>query len=114
MLYFDRIDVSEEIDVNKTSASKECDICHYWYFLNYSFKFEPNASNRYHSLLMIFMSLSEIAILNNKDSDHFCIIGVISKAEAINLLQTDDLSTDDFHKKVEHCKTKYQKQFWSC
>ena len=29
MLYFDRIDVSEEIDVNKTSASKECDICHY-------------------------------------------------------------------------------------
>ena len=39
MLYFDRIDVSEEIDVNKTSASKEFDICHYWYFLNYSFKF---------------------------------------------------------------------------
>ena len=36
MLYFDRIDVSEGTDVNKTSASKECDICHYWYFLNYS------------------------------------------------------------------------------
>ena len=29
MLYFDRIDVSEGVDVNKTSASKECDICHY-------------------------------------------------------------------------------------
>ena len=29
MLYLDRIDVSEGIDVNKTSASKECDICHY-------------------------------------------------------------------------------------
>ena len=29
MLYFDRINVSEGIDVNKTSASKECDICHY-------------------------------------------------------------------------------------
>ena len=24
----DRIDVSEVIDVNKTIASKECDICH--------------------------------------------------------------------------------------
>ena len=36
MLYFDRIDVSEGTDVNKTSASKECDICHYWYFLNHS------------------------------------------------------------------------------
>ena len=29
MLYFDRIDASEKIDVNKTSRSKECDICHY-------------------------------------------------------------------------------------
>ena len=29
MLYFDRIEVSEGIDVNKISASKECDICHY-------------------------------------------------------------------------------------
>ena len=32
MRYFDRIDVSEGIDVNKTSASKECDICHCGYF----------------------------------------------------------------------------------
>ena len=29
MLYFDRVDVSEGIDVNKISNSKECDICHY-------------------------------------------------------------------------------------
>ena len=33
MSYFDKIDVSEGIGVKKTSASKECDICHYWYFL---------------------------------------------------------------------------------
>ena len=32
MLYYDRTDVSEGVDVNKTSASKECIICHYWYF----------------------------------------------------------------------------------
>ena len=29
MLNFHRIDVSEGTDVNETSASKECDICHY-------------------------------------------------------------------------------------
>ena len=50
MLYYDRIDVSEGIDVNKTSASKECDICHYWYFLNHGFKFQPNHCNKYHDL----------------------------------------------------------------
>ena len=32
MLYSDRTDVSKGIYINKTSASKECDICHYWYF----------------------------------------------------------------------------------
>ena len=30
MVYFDRIDISEGIDVNKTGASKKCIICHYW------------------------------------------------------------------------------------
>ena len=48
MLYFDRIDISEGINVNKTSASKQCEICYYWCFLNYSFTFQPKVSNRYH------------------------------------------------------------------
>ena len=37
MLYYDRIEVSEGIDVNKTSASKECDFVTADIFLNYSF-----------------------------------------------------------------------------
>ena len=48
MLYYDRIDLLEGIDGNKTSASKECDVCNYWYFLNYSFKFQANVCNRCH------------------------------------------------------------------
>ena len=41
MPYFDRIDVSEGTDFNKTSASRECDVSHYQYFLSCSFKFQP-------------------------------------------------------------------------
>ena len=37
MLYFDRIDVSEGICINKISESKECDIFHYWYFKSFNF-----------------------------------------------------------------------------
>ena len=37
MLEYDRIDVSKGIDFNKTNAFKECDICHYWYFLDKAF-----------------------------------------------------------------------------
>ena len=69
MLYYDRIDDFEEIDVNKTSASREWDICRYWYFLNYSFKFQPNVCNRCHDLLIMSVNLSDIAILNIKGSD---------------------------------------------
>ena len=48
MLYFDKINVSEGPDANKTIASKDCDICHYWCFLNKVFKFQPNVCNRCH------------------------------------------------------------------
>ena len=92
MLYYDRIDVSEGIAVNKTSASKECDICRYWCFLNYSFKFQPNVCNRCNDLLMMSINLRDIAILNIKVFDYLCINSLINKNEATNLMQNDDLT----------------------
>ena len=91
MLYFDRINVPEAIDVNKTSASKECDICHYWYFLNFSFKFQPSVYNRSHYFLMMSINLSNIAILSIKGSDYRCIINLIRKNEVIFLVRNADL-----------------------
>ena len=41
MLEYERIDISEGIDVNKTNLSKECDICYCWYFKDIGFKYEP-------------------------------------------------------------------------
>ena len=92
MLYFDRIDVSEKTDVNKTSKLKQCDICHYWYFLNYSFKFQRKVCNRCHDLLMMSMNLSNIDFLNIIE-----IIIRISKSEAINLMQNTNFT--------EECRT---------
>ena len=37
MLEYNRIDISEGISVNKTSVSKQCDICHDWYFKDIGF-----------------------------------------------------------------------------
>ena len=37
MLEYYRIDISEGIDIKKRNASKECDICYYWYFLDKKF-----------------------------------------------------------------------------
>ena len=63
MLYYDRIDVSEGIDVNKTCESKECDIYQYWYFLDKGFKFQRDVCNSWHDVLMISTNLSDIAIV---------------------------------------------------
>ena len=41
MLECDRINDSEEIDINKTNIPKEYDIVHYWYFLNQVSQYEP-------------------------------------------------------------------------
>ena len=92
MVYYDKIDLSQGIDVSKTSASKECDVCDYQYFLDYRFKFQPNVCNRCHDLLMTSINLSDIAISNIKGCDHRCIISLISKSEAINLMQNADLT----------------------
>ena len=51
MLEYDRIDISEKIDINKTSLSKECDICHYWYFKDVGFKYENYLCNGCHDLM---------------------------------------------------------------
>ena len=51
MLQYKRLDVSEGIDTNKTKASKECMLCHYWYF-KVGFKFEQYVCNKSHDILM--------------------------------------------------------------
>ena len=106
MLYFDRIDISKGIDINKTSASKECDIFHHWYFLNYSFKFQSNVCNRWHDLLIMSMNFTDIAILNIKGSDFCCIISWISKNDTINLMQNADLAEKVEHYKLKKCRKK--------
>ena len=73
MTYFDRIDVSEGNDVNEASKTKERGICHYRYFLNKWFTFQPYACNRYFDWLIISINLSNVAILKIKNADYSCI-----------------------------------------
>ena len=42
MLQCEKIDVTEGVDVNKTNASRECELWHYWYSKDVGFRFEPH------------------------------------------------------------------------
>ena len=79
MLQYQKIDISEGIDVNKTNASKECEVCHYWFFKDIGFKFEEHVSNKCYDLLTIAYSLKDIAILNAKGNTFRRILMGISK-----------------------------------
>ena len=66
MLEYDKVDISEDIDINKTSKSKECDICHYWYFLDKNFGYEPYLCNGCHDLMQKAMNFNDVAIVSIK------------------------------------------------
>ena len=86
MLQYEKIDVSEGIDVNKTSASKECELCHYWFFKDIGFKFEEHVCNRCHDLLTMAYSLKNIVILSAKGATFKCLLMGISKNEVLRKL----------------------------
>ena len=95
---YEKIDVSEEIDTNKTSASKECMLCHYWYFKYVGYKFEPHNCNKWHDVLMTAYELKNIPIFNVKGVDYRCILLGISKDEAVNILNNSVLDNKDVDK----------------
>ena len=91
MLEYDRIDISEGIDVNKTSALKECDICHYWYLKDIGFKYEPYLCNRCHDLMQKAMSFNNVAIVYVKGSAYRINFWCMSKDDAINIMNGSNL-----------------------
>ena len=78
MLEYGIIDISEGIDINKTSGSKECDICHYWYFKDIGFRYEPYLCSGCHDLIQKAMSFNNVAIAYIKGSA-YRVFGIWAK-----------------------------------
>ena len=91
MLEYDRINISEGIDVNKTNLSKEFDIWHYWYFKDVGFKYEPYICNGCHDLMQKAMSFNDIAIVYVKGSAYRIHFWYMSKDDAINIMNGSNL-----------------------
>ena len=91
MLEYDRIDISEGIGVNKTNASKKCDICHYWCFKDIGFKYESYLGNGFHDLTQKAMSFNDVAIVYVKESAYRIHFWYMSKDDAINIMNNFNL-----------------------
>ena len=86
MLQDHKIDVSEGIDENKTSASKECELCPDRFFKDVGLKFEEHVCKRCHDLLTMVYSLKTIVILSAKGAAFRCLLMDISKKETLKKL----------------------------
>ena len=91
MLEYDRIDISEVIDINKTNASKECKICHYWYLKDIGFKYEPYLCDGCHSLMLKAISFNDVAIVYVKRSAYRIHFWYMSKNDAISIMSNSNL-----------------------
>ena len=92
MLEYDRIDISEGIGINKTNASKECDICHYWYFLDKNFNYEPYLCNGCHDLMQKAMNFNDVAIISVKGNDYRILFWYMSKDDGISIMNNANLN----------------------
>ena len=91
MLQYERINVSEGIDIDKSNKSKETMLCHYWYFKDIGFKFQPYACNRCHDLSMMIYDLDDFMVLNIRGVNYKCFVCNMSKNTAIKLLNNSQL-----------------------
>ena len=91
MIQYDRIDISEGIVVDKTNLSKECAICHYWYFKDISFKYEPYLCNGCHDLMQKAMSFNDVAIVYVNGNAYRIHFWYMSKNDAISIFSNSNL-----------------------
>ena len=91
MLEYDRIDISEGTDVDATNKSKECMLCHYWYFLDKDFSYGPYLCNGCYNIMQKFNKFKNIAIVHINKSACRIYLLYMSKREAKKLMTNSNL-----------------------
>ena len=91
MLKHDRIDISEEIDVDKANESRECKFCHYCYFLNKNFSYGPFTCDGGYDMVQRSTDFKNIAIVHIKKTAYRIYFQHMSKHKAKKIMNKFDL-----------------------
>ena len=88
MLEYDRIDISEGIDVNKNkNISRKCSLYKFYYFVDKKFKYGPYLCDGCYDMSIKANSMQNLAIVY-QGKNAYCIIFVfMSKKDAFNLIK---------------------------
>ena len=88
MLEYNRIDISEGIDMNKNkNISRECSLCKFYYFLDKIFKYGPYLCDSCYDMSMKANSMQNLAIVYNGENAYRVIFVFMCKEDAFNLIK---------------------------
>ena len=82
MSVYEKIDISDGIDVDMSDKSKECMLCHYWYFFDKNFSYGPYLCDEYYNMMQKCNKLQNIAIFHVKESVYRIRFLFMSKCKA--------------------------------
>ena len=91
MIGYEKINISEKIDVDKTNKSKECMPCHYWHFLCKHFSYGPYLCDDCYNFSQKSTDFKNIAIVHIKKNTYRIYFKHMSKHEAKKLIKKFDL-----------------------
>ena len=88
MLEYDRIDISEGIDINKCEeTSTECSLCKFYYFLDKIFKYGPYLCDGCYDMSMKVVSMQNLAIINRNGNYYRVNFAFMTKKDSYNLIK---------------------------
>ena len=88
MLEYDRIDITEGIDIKKCKeTSRKCSLCKFYYFLDKSFSYGPYLCNGCYDISLKAISMENLAIINHNGNHYRVNIASMSKKYAFNLIK---------------------------
>ena len=91
ILEYEKIDISEGIDINKTNKSKKCMLCHCWYFLNNNFSCGPYLYDGCYNITRKSIDFKNITIIHIKNNAHRIYFTHMSKREEKKLMNNSTL-----------------------
>ena len=88
MLEYERIDISEGIDINKCEeTSRECSLCKFYYFLDKNFKYGPYLCDGCYDISMKAVSMQNLTIINHNGNYYCVIFTFMTEKDAYNLIK---------------------------
>ena len=88
MLEYDRIDISEGIDIEKCKeTSKECSLCKFYYFLDKNFSYGPYLCDGCNDMSMKAVSMQNLTVINHNGNYYHVIFAFMTKKDAYNLIK---------------------------